>query len=428
MIWDSSGAGAALRRWQTAARDESYRRCCDRTAAVAGRACPPVRIAGVEPSPCRLASRTDCAGGRERHGAAQTRGGTRCAAVAWAARRACCGRLGARAVVQWAEEGGGSAAAVAVAARRAPAASASIAAVWFGTPAGVATPPSPSFSAPVPFLRTLEEWASPPPHRHATPPTRLSAAFSAVAPGDRRARRQMLLRRTPRERALAGAVRRWSVDSHDVNRLAGATTRRARLLRSAFDQLGAAAAAAALARQIGAAGSGSRSTPRWLRGWPCGGARRRAESPAARRRRWHRAEAVAALGALRRHADDATTLRHASAHHRKHALGAAIARWRLILKLRFAAVAVAATRDDAAGAASAVASLRSGFFRGVCFRKFAAASPICAARWAPARCAAPSTCGSIGTLDGLSCRRWRALQKFGAARHSGGGRAGGWGY
>ena len=37
MNWDSSGAGAALRRWQTAARDESYRRCCDRTAAVAGR-------------------------------------------------------------------------------------------------------------------------------------------------------------------------------------------------------------------------------------------------------------------------------------------------------------------------------------------------------------------------------------------------------
>ena len=71
---------------------------------------------------------------------------------------------------------------------------------------------------------------------------------------------------------------------------------------------------------------------------------------------------MAALGALRRHADDATTFRHASAHHRKHALGAAIARWRLIMKLRFAAVAVAAAREDAAGAASAVASLRSGFF------------------------------------------------------------------
>ena len=49
----------------------------------------------------------------------------------------------------------------------------------------IGLPPSPSFSAPVPFLRTLEEWASPPPHRHATPPTRLSAAFSAVAPGDK---------------------------------------------------------------------------------------------------------------------------------------------------------------------------------------------------------------------------------------------------
>jgi hypothetical protein len=240
---------------------------------------------------------------------------------------------------------------------------ASIAAVWFGTPAGVATPPSPSFSAPVPFLRTLEEWASPPPHRHATPPTRLSAAFSAVAPGDRRARRQMLLRRTPRERALATAVRRWSVDSHDIGRLAGATTRRARLLRYAFDELGAAAAAAALARRI---------ARRWLRfevhsslvAWLAFAAARAGALNRLRRAvaRWHRAEAVVALGALRRNADDAAMLRHASVHYRKHALGAAIARWRLILKLRFAAVAVAATRDDAAGAASAVASLRSGFF------------------------------------------------------------------
>ena len=110
----------------------------------------------------------------------------------------------------------------------------------------------------------LEEWASPPPHRHARrrraspPPLRRRARRRPRAPSVCSVARPASV--------LAGAVRR-SVDSHDVNRPPARDAPRAATAVCLRPTRGGGGGGGARAPDR-ARWPASRSTPLWSRGWP----------------------------------------------------------------------------------------------------------------------------------------------------------------